>query len=93
MDTGWNVSLVPSAQREPDQLGEEIRKAAIQIFRELEEEAFPEESAPLRGYRDYYRIKFHGNRYRVIYKVSKKKRTIHVTRISIRSGAYIGYEE
>ena len=86
------VEIPHSVQRELDALPDSVWKEAIQTISDLREDPFPEGAHELRGHRDYFRVKFYFDRYRIIYRVSLKQRRVVITRVGIRGTAYIGYQ-
>jgi mRNA-degrading endonuclease RelE of RelBE toxin-antitoxin system len=59
----------------------------------LSEDPFLEAALPLKGHRNHYRVRFYGDQYRIIYRVSHSQRKVIVTRIRRRDSAtYTGYE-
>ena len=63
------------------------------MLEELAEDPFSEGVLALRGHHDHYRLRFYGNQYRVIYRVSKTQKKVVVTRIRRRDqSTYSGYQ-
>jgi len=60
---------------------------------ELKEDPFLEGALLLRGYRNLCRIKFYDGRYRLVYTVSLKSRTVVIERVRRRGTAYLGLRD
>jgi mRNA-degrading endonuclease RelE of RelBE toxin-antitoxin system len=87
----WRVSILPSAGNELEQLPEPVRQEAIKVIADLRrDDPFPYGSIPLRGHTSLYRVKFHRDRYRIIYHVSEKQHRVIITRVRPRRTAYKG---
>ena len=93
MATRWNVSVHRRAERELRSLFEnekyDILEDAFALMLELEEDHCPAGCIPLENARDLYRGRIAGN-YRIVYRVSRQKRKILITRIRHRSTVYEG---
>jgi mRNA-degrading endonuclease RelE of RelBE toxin-antitoxin system len=87
---GWKVELSNSARRELRQLDDGSRQAAAELLEELAEDPALVHAIELRGKPDTWRARFHHDRYRMIYQISKGRRHIRVTRIRARPTAYEG---
>lgn len=61
-------------------------------MRDLEEDPFPEGSTELEGHRGVYRIRCGDDAYRIVYRVSEKRRKVIVQRIRPRASAYRGLD-
>jgi mRNA-degrading endonuclease RelE of RelBE toxin-antitoxin system len=91
MEAGaWRVSVRPSAGHEIDELGESVRQEAIAVIMELKDDPFPAGAVLLRGYRNFYRIRFYGEQFRIVYTVSSRSRRIVIERVRHRRHAYLG---
>jgi len=87
---GWTVELSKSAQRELRQLEDGPQRSAEDLLKDLAEDPAVIPAIELRGKRDTWRVRFHNDRYRMIYQVSKARKRIIVTRIRPRPTAYEG---
>ncbi len=87
----WRVELRPAARKDQRQLEDGPRRSAAFILEELAEEG-PELSGaiPMRGYNDTWRVRFHNERFRMVYRVIRSRKVIAVLRIRPRSTAYEG---
>ena len=87
----WTVEFEPAARREYTQLEEGPRRSAASVIAEQIEEG-PELSGAIlrRGYRDTWRVRFHNDRFRMVFEAFRKRRQIIVIRIRPRSTAYRG---
>lgn len=89
----WNVRILPAARRQLRKLDEYIRLDADQAIAELTEDPFPFDSVAMEGYSDLYRVKFHGGRYRVVYQVKPKTRSVLITGVGPRDSVYEGFRK
>ena len=88
----WAVRLTPQARRQLKQLDENIREDAISVLLDLEDGMFPAETIQLRKHERYERVKFAGNRFRIVYRIDRKNKRILVTVIRKRNeNPYKGY--
>ncbi len=88
----WKIEIQLRALRELDQLEDSIREEAVGVILDLKDDPFPPDALRLRGHRNRFRLKFYGNRYRIIYQISEQQRTIIVTRVRRRDPhTYSGY--
>ena len=88
----WDVRLTPLAKRQLKRLDEDIRLEAVNLLLDLEDGIFPSDKVRLRKYERYERVKFAGNRFRIIYRINRKLKTILVTRIRPRDAeTYSGF--
>jgi len=88
--SGWKVELTPTAQREFRQLDDGPQRSAAELIADLAEDPTLTPAIELRGKPDTWRARFHNDRYRMIYQVSRGRKHILVTRIRPRSTAYEG---
>jgi mRNA-degrading endonuclease RelE of RelBE toxin-antitoxin system len=72
------------AKRQPKRLKENIRIEAVGMLLDLEDGIFPSDTIRLERYERFERLKFARNRFRIVYRIDKKRRTIVVTRIRPR---------
>jgi mRNA-degrading endonuclease RelE of RelBE toxin-antitoxin system len=88
---GWTVDLLPRAQRELAKLEDGPLQDAIAILDEMRENG-PEfiPSIELRANPNLWRARFHHERFRILYQVSRTKKRIVVIRIRPRPTAYHG---
>jgi mRNA-degrading endonuclease RelE of RelBE toxin-antitoxin system len=93
MIASWRVEFTASGRREFKSLGFREKEAAVRAIGELTEDPTPAGAIALRGYRNLYRFRFYRDRFRLIYYVSEKQRTIVITRVRPRGNAYIGMHE
>jgi len=77
----WDVKLTPLAKRQLKRLDEDIRLEAVNLLLDLEDGIFPSDKVRLRKYERYERVKFARNRFRIIYRINRKLKTILLTRI------------
>jgi len=70
----WTVELRPAARKELRQLEDGPRRSAAFVIEELAEEG-PELTGaiPMRGYTDTWRVRFHNERFRMVYRVFRKR--------------------
>jgi mRNA-degrading endonuclease RelE of RelBE toxin-antitoxin system len=87
---GWKVDISKSAQRELRQLDDGPRQAAAELLEDLAEDPALADAIELRGKPDTWRARFHHDRYRMIYQISRGRKHIRVTRIRARPTAYEG---
>jgi len=85
---GWKVELRKSAQRELRQLEDGPQRAAEELLQDLAEDPTLVPAIEMRG--NTYRARFHHDRYRMVYQVSKARKHILVARIRARPLAYKG---
>jgi len=86
----WNVKTLPQGQADLDKLPDHVHAEALAAINDLGTDPFPPDCISLRGHTSRYRIKFYGNRYRLIYEVSPKQRTVKILRARRRTNAYRG---
>jgi mRNA-degrading endonuclease RelE of RelBE toxin-antitoxin system len=89
--TAWTVELTAKARREYRLLDEGTKQAAVELLQDLAEEGplmIP--AIELRGNPDTWRVRFNGERYRMLYMVSRSRKRILVIRIRPRPTAYDG---
>ncbi len=92
MDTPWTVKVNFHAQSDLDELDDPVRRDALAAIRDLENDPFPTDVVKMRGARNRYRIKFYGNRYRIIYQVSESRQLVIVLRVRRRDAdTYSGF--
>ena len=92
MDTQWTVKVNSYAQSDLDELDDPVRRDALAAIRDLEHDPFPPDVVKIRGANSRYRIKFYGNRYRIIYQVSEHRQLIIVLRVRSRdANTYSGF--
>lgn len=87
----WQVILPTSAQRQLDQLPDNVRDEVMEEILALEDDPLPEGNVALRGNRNLYRIRV-ARRYRVIYQISEREKRILIRRVRSRGNAYSGLE-
>ena len=85
---GWTVLIEREARRELDGLRDARRQDAWDTIDTLPHQ--PEIGKAMRRYKNVYRVYFWSNRFRVIYAVDQKNRTITVIRVRSRGTAYHG---
>ncbi len=90
MDSTYNVSLNPAADRELGKAPRRIAAEIAELLAELILDPRPPDALELRGHAGYYRVRING--YRVIYRLSESRRRVRVLRIQRRDRAYIGFE-
>jgi mRNA-degrading endonuclease RelE of RelBE toxin-antitoxin system len=92
----WTVSLPPDVQAQLDVLleseGEPCYDEAMDRIADLREDPTPVDAIPLKKTRDHYRFYVCKKRWRVIYRVFFKQRTILIVRVRPRGKAYAGFD-
>ena len=90
----WKLRLLSLAEKEYDALIGAVQTQALSALGELIADPLGKRAAALRGHRQYRRVGFYRNRYRIVYSISKSRRELVVTRIR-RSDAktYVGHEQ
>lgn len=79
----WQVEVLPRARKQLRQFEDRIREACLDELEDMEQGYFGD-SAPLRGHRDFARLKFYRKAYRIIYRINRRDRKLLVTRITRR---------
>jgi mRNA-degrading endonuclease RelE of RelBE toxin-antitoxin system len=93
MDFRWKIRLSPGAARELSGLPTKGMKAEVaQALRELQQDAFGADSAPLENHREQRKV-YLSRGYRMIYTVSEPHRQIFIDRIRPHDAAYSGFGE
>jgi len=87
---GWTIELRKSAQRELRQLEDGPKRAAEELLQDLAEGPTLVTAIEMRGNPGVWRARFHHERYRMIYQISRGRKHILVTRIRPRPTAYEG---
>jgi mRNA-degrading endonuclease RelE of RelBE toxin-antitoxin system len=88
---GWKVELSPSARAAFRRLDDAASRDAADLIQELREDGPALAHAiQLRGNPNTWRVRFHHDRYRMIYQFSRSRKHILVTRIRLRANAYEG---
>lgn len=88
----WDIEILPLAYSDLDQLDDSVRSEAMEAIDDLGEDPFTYNAEKMRGWDDLYRIYFSGNRYRIVYRVSEKRRRVIVWRVRPRGSVYAGLE-
>ena len=86
----WNVQILPGVRRQLHQPDEDVRLEAVRTIKELSEDPFPFDALSMEGYADWYRVRFSRDRYRLIYRVKPRSRTIVITRVGRRDTVCLG---
>jgi mRNA-degrading endonuclease RelE of RelBE toxin-antitoxin system len=93
----WTYHVDESALREISRLPDGLDQEAIDTIEWLTDNPYPQDSEPLSGYTDRYRVYFgftpKGRKnpgYRLIYSVNERRRLIRVLRVRPRPEAYKG---
>ena len=86
----WELRLSESAEAEVSDLPSDIRSQLLDAILDLEEDPFPPDAIPLRGWNDLQRIRVEG--YRIVYRVNRQRRTVLVERVRPRGVAYLGLD-
>ena len=90
----WKVELTATARRELRLPDEGPQRDATELMQDLAGEGpFIVPSLQMRGLPDTWRARFHHDRYRMVYQVSRKRRQILVTRIRLRPTACEGMKD
>jgi len=79
----WRVTVLPRAEKQLGRLGDRERAACLDELEDMEQGYFGD-TAPLRGHRNFERLKFYRKAYRIIYRINRRDRRILVTRIAKR---------
>lgn len=88
----WNVKLTPLAKRQLKGLEEDVREDAVSLLLDMEDGNFPWDRVQLANYERYERVKFARNRFRIVYRINRERKTILVTRIRPRDkDTYSGF--
>ncbi len=83
----YKLKFLPSALNEWHKLGPEIKKQfKAHLKKRLENPHI--DSARIRGYKDYYKIKLRSVGYRMVYEVKEKKMTVYVICVGRRDTIY-----
>ena len=90
MGTGWTIKILSEAQDDLDLLDDHVRLEAMRTILDLAEDPFPEDSILLERHTNLYRVRCCRERYRIVYRVSEKRRRIVVTRVRPRGIVYRG---
>ena len=85
---GWTVELTKSAQREFRQLEDGPQQAAAELIADLAEDPSLVPALEMRANPQIWRARFHQDRYRMIYQITKTR--VIVKRIRARRTAYKG---
>ena len=91
MRSTWQVILPTSAQRQLDQLPDNVRDEVMEEILALEEDPLPEGHVTLRAHRNLYRIRV-ARRYRVIFQLAEREKRILILRVRSRGNAYSGFD-
>jgi mRNA interferase RelE/StbE len=89
MDKAWTVEFAESAARELARLPANVKNKALEKIRLLQIDPTPRGVKKLTGH-DYHRLRFFGNRYRIVFRVFPDQRLVLITRVRHRSDAYRG---
>jgi mRNA-degrading endonuclease RelE of RelBE toxin-antitoxin system len=91
---GWTIELSKSARREFRLLDEGAKQDAMEILQDLAEEGpVVVPAIELKKYPDAWRARFHHERFRIVYLVSRTRKRIVVIRIRPRPIAYVGLKK
>jgi mRNA-degrading endonuclease RelE of RelBE toxin-antitoxin system len=87
----WTVELSKSAQREYRRLEEGPKRDAAELLEDLAEDPFSIPAISMRSHPPgTMRARFHHDRYRMVYQISKPERRVIVSRMRPRPIAYRG---
>jgi hypothetical protein len=90
----WKSLLLSETEREYDGLGVAVRAAALAVLYELAADPLLKGSSAVGSHRGYYRKAFYRDQCRMIYKVSKSRHEVVVTRIRRKDEkTYVGHEQ
>ena len=90
----WKGRLLSETAREYDGLSDAVRRAALSVLYELATEPPLKGSSSVGDHRGYYRKAFYRDQCRMIYKISKSRREVVVTRIRRKDEkTYVGHEQ
>ena len=90
----WRLRLTAAAEREASRLpSARLSEEAGDIIEDLAEDPFPTGYVKMRRYGDHYRIRFGGDRYRIVYRVNLRQHMITILRVRPRSSAYQGMRD
>ena len=90
MAGSWRVTIVRSADAELDALKGNLRDEALDVIADLADDPFPPDSASMRRNNRCWRLKFDARRWRILYRVDERRRTVTIFRIRPRGTAYKG---
>ncbi len=88
--TRWTVKISPVASKAYKNLEEGPKRDAAELLSDLEEDPTQVRAIELRANPGTWRVRFHHDRYRMIYQISKARKCIFVIRIRPRPTAYLG---
>lgn len=93
LERRWAVELLPAAKAGLleilDQYGDDAFHQALNEILALEEDPTPEGAERLHNTKEHYRIYIYRSRYRAIYRVLARRRTVLVERIGPRGSVYL----
>jgi mRNA-degrading endonuclease RelE of RelBE toxin-antitoxin system len=93
LESIWKALLLSQAEKEYDALSDAVSAAALVVLYKLAADPMLEGSSAVGGHQSYYRTAFYREQYRMIYKVSKSRCEVVVTRIRRKDEkTYRGYE-
>jgi len=87
-DPTWELLIEPEASRDLNAFHGPILQDALDTIETLMQN--PELGDPMRRYNNMYRVYFGDDRYRIVYRLNRKKRLIHIVRVRGRGTAYKG---
>jgi mRNA-degrading endonuclease RelE of RelBE toxin-antitoxin system len=88
--TGWTVELSKSAEKEFRPLPDGPQAEAAALVADLAEDPGLVPAVELRANPPIWRARFHQDRYRMIYQITKKTQRVLIKRIRLRPTAYEG---
>jgi len=85
--------VLPLALRQFRKLDLDVQLEATELFGEFTEGPFPFGVDAMEGYANLYKLRFYGDRYRIVYRVFERSRRIFVTGIGPRGFVYSGFRK
>jgi mRNA-degrading endonuclease RelE of RelBE toxin-antitoxin system len=90
MASDWRLTLTKRAERQYEVLDEDVQADAVEAMAELIEEPFPPGSIAMAGYKNRHRVRFHKERYRLVYDAFPASRKLVVVAMGPRATIYRG---
>jgi mRNA-degrading endonuclease RelE of RelBE toxin-antitoxin system len=86
----WEVKFLSGALAGLRNLPDKLRALAWEIVTDLAFDPYPISAEQLRNFEDYWRIRLDG--YRIVYRVSERRKMVVVERVAPRGRVYSGLE-
>ena len=84
----WAIEFEPAAEEEIARLYGSVQRDALETIESLRHD--PDLGGSMRRYNNYYRLYFGNDRFRLVYQVNRRTRTIRIVRARPRPTAYKG---